>query len=184
MLKATHYSAVCCFSVKMMVINLQFNFFHLRCFPTLNAIEISSRSGKVSHLYALIPPRGGHLYFRLDIILVKGFSKHTVNTYFSGMKEDPKYAFLHALFLICSFCHYDQIHTPFSNFARFCTPKQCMRVHCLVLKNNPNYVNFFSRMISNFIQVAPLGSYHNLLHNFHVNKNPCHIQLKLTRAYS
>ena len=44
---------------------------------------------------------GGHLYFRLDIIRVKGLSKHTLNTYFSGMKIDPKYAFLHAFFLIC-----------------------------------------------------------------------------------
>ena len=39
-------------------------------------------------------------------------------------------------------CHYDQKHTHFSNFARFCTPKQCRCVHCLVLKNNPNYVIF------------------------------------------
>ena len=31
----------------------------------------------------------------------------------------------------------------FSNFARFCTPIRCTRVHCLVLKNNPNYVFFF-----------------------------------------
>ena len=38
---------------------------------------------------------GAHLYFRLDIILVKGLSKHTLNMYFSGMKIDPKYAFLH-----------------------------------------------------------------------------------------
>ena len=30
----------------------------------------------------------------------------------------------------------------FFNFARFCTPKRCMRVHCLVQKNNPNYVIF------------------------------------------
>ena len=26
------------------------------------------------------PGGGGHLYFRLDIIRVKGFSKHTLNT--------------------------------------------------------------------------------------------------------
>ena len=38
----------------------------------------------------------------------------------------------------------------FSDFARFCTPKWYMCIHCLVLKNNPNYMNFFSRMISNF----------------------------------
>ena len=44
---------------------------------------------------------GGNLYFRLDIILVKGLSKHTLNTYFLSMKKDPKYAFLHAFFLIC-----------------------------------------------------------------------------------
>ena len=36
-------------------------------------------------------------------------------------------------------------NTPlFSNFARFCTPKRCTRVHCLVLKKNPNYVNFWT----------------------------------------
>ena len=49
--------------------------------------------------YLLYSPRG-HLYFRLDIILVKGLSKHTLNTYFPGMKIDPKYAFLHVFFLI------------------------------------------------------------------------------------
>ena len=49
-------------------------------------------------------PGGGHLYFRLDIILIKGLSKHTLNTYFSGVKRDPKYAFLHVSFLICPPC--------------------------------------------------------------------------------
>ena len=48
------------------------------------------------------------------------------------------------------FVYIDQKHTLFSNFACFCTPKGCMRVQCLILKNNPNYVNFFTRMISNF----------------------------------
>ena len=56
--------------------------------------------------------------------------------------------------LLCPSCpfqnmSYDQKHTLFSNFERFCTPKRCTRVHCLVLKNNPNYVNFFTLMISN-----------------------------------
>ena len=41
---------------------------------------------------------GGHLYFRLDIIRVKGLSKRTLNMYFPGMKIDLKYAFLHAFF--------------------------------------------------------------------------------------
>ena len=88
---------------------------------------------------------GGHLYFRLDIIRVKGLSKHTLNSYFSCMKIDPKYVFLLRVFFLIN----GQKHTLFSNFARFCTPKRCTRVHCLVLKNNPNYVNFFTRMISN-----------------------------------
>ena len=101
-----------------------------------------------------------NLYFRLDIILVKGVSKHTLNTYFSGKKIDPKYAFFACVFLnfpyvLSKMCQYDQKHTPFSIFARFCTPKRCKRVHCLVLKNNPNYVNFFTRMIPNFKYKCP-----------------------------
>ena len=71
------------------------------------------------------------------------------------MKIDPKYAFLLAFFLIWASCPFQNLsiwpkHTLFSNFTRFCTPKRCTRVHCFVLKNNPNYVNFFTRMISNF----------------------------------
>ena len=50
---------------------------------------------------------GGHLYFRLDIILVKALSKHTLNTYFSGTKIDPNYAFLHAFFLVCPSCPFE-----------------------------------------------------------------------------
>ena len=55
---------------------------------------------KVGQLYLLTiknsdNPPGGHLYFKLDIILVKGLSKHTLNTYSSGIKMDPNYAFLH-----------------------------------------------------------------------------------------
>ena len=39
-------------------------------------------------------------------------------------------------------------NTPFFfNFERFCTPKRCTRVQCLVLKNNPNYVNFWTSLI-------------------------------------
>ena len=32
--------------------------------------------------------------------------------------------------------------TPLPIFRCFCTPKRCTCVHCLVLKNNPNYMNF------------------------------------------
>ena len=100
---------------------------------------------------------GGHLYFRLDIILVKWLSKHTLHTYFSGTKVDSKYAFLHAFFLIFLSCPFKNLSIwpktyllLFPDFACFCTPKRCTRVHCLVLKNNRYYVNFFTRMISNF----------------------------------
>ena len=70
---------------------------------------------------------------RGGIRLVHGLTKSTLITYYSGMKKDPKYAFLHAFFLIClscafQICLYAQKHTLFSNFARFCTPKQCMCV--------------------------------------------------------
>ena len=55
------------------------------------------------------PGGGGHLYFRLDIILIIGLSKNTLNTYFSGMKIDPKYAFLHVFFLICPSCPFQNL---------------------------------------------------------------------------
>ena len=97
-------------------------------------------------------PRGATRMSRGGIRLVHGLTKSTLITYFSGMKKDPKYTFLHAFFLLClscsfQYCQYDQKHTLFSNFAHFCTPKRCTRVQCLVLKNNPNYVNFWTSLI-------------------------------------
>ena len=111
------------------------------------------------------PGGGGHLYFRLDIILVprkRTFKTHPINMYFPGMKIDPiKYAFLHAFFVM-SFPKFVTMtkHTrPFffpilHVFA--CTPKRCKRVHCLVLKNNSNYVNIFYEDDTQLqIKVAP-----------------------------
>ena len=112
-----------------------------------------------------LDPRGNFapsndLLWRRPCILIKGLSEHTLNMYFSGMKNDPKYMFLHAFFLICASRPFQNLSIwpktyPFSNFARFCTTKRCTRVHCLVLKNNPNYVIFFTRMISNFKYKCP-----------------------------
>ena len=88
---------------------------------------------------------GGTRMARGGIRLVHGHTKSTLITYFSGMKIDPKYGFLHAFFLICPSCpfqnfvyNYDQKHAFyfFPSFARVCTPKRCTRVQCLVLKNN------------------------------------------------
>ena len=43
-----------------------------------------------------------------------------------------------------------------SSFACFCNPKRCMRVHCLVLKNNPDWhESFFEDDIQLQIQVPP-----------------------------
>ena len=86
----------------------------------------------------------GHLYFKLDIILVKGVSKHTLNTYFLCMEIDLKYAVLHAFFLI-SLCPFQNLsicpktHTVF----QFCTFLHPTNIHCLVLKNNSNFFFFF-----------------------------------------
>ena len=90
-----------------------------------------------------------------------GQTKSTLITYFSGMKIDPKYAFLHAFSFICQSYPfqnlYDQKHTLFSNFARFCTPKWCTHVQCLVLKNNRNYVSFWTSLIPLWHSSAPPG---------------------------
>ena len=71
-----------------------------------------------------------------------------------------KYVFLQAFFfLICPPCPFQNLSIwpktrPFPPILHvFCTPKRCTRVHCLVLKNNPNYI--FSRMISNFKYKCP-----------------------------
>ena len=91
--------------------------------------------------------RGATWTARGGIRLIHGLTKSTLITYYSGMKKDHKYAFLHAFCLICLSCSFQNLSIwpkthLFSNFARFCTPKRCTRIQCLVLKNNPNYVNF------------------------------------------
>ena len=45
----------------------------------------------------------GHLYFMLDIFLVKELSKHTQSTVIPGLKMDHKYAFLHVYLISVSF---------------------------------------------------------------------------------
>ena len=67
--------------------------------------------------------RGEALAFWLDIILVKVLLKHTLSTYFSGMKIDPKYTFLYAFFLICPSCPFQNLSLwPKTHlFFQFCT---------------------------------------------------------------
>ena len=126
------------------------------------------------YMYAMCLSWGGTQMARGGIRLVHGHTKSTLITYFSGMKTDPKYMFLHVFFLICpscpfQICVYDQKkHTLFSNFARFCTPKWCTLVQCLVLKNNPNYVNFWTSLIppshSSAPQVSVCGCIYIITH--------------------
>ena len=52
---------------------------------------------------------GGTRMARGGIRLVHGQTKSTIITYFSGMKIDPKYAFLHAFFLICPSCIFQNL---------------------------------------------------------------------------
>ena len=73
--------------------------------------------------------------------------------------------------LICPSCPfqnllYDQKHTLFSNFARFCTPKRCTRVHRLVLKNNPYMIFFLHGQYPTSNTSAPPGYFHNICHIF------------------
>ena len=86
-----------------------------------------SAVGRWSKSSPILGPEGGHLYFRLDIIRVKGLAKHTLNTYFSGMKIAPKYAFLHAFFLIWVSCPFQNLSIwsktyPFFQFCTFLHP--------------------------------------------------------------
>ena len=92
-------------------------------------------------------PGGGALEWQEGYQARPWTHKSTLITYFSGMKIDPKYAFLHACHVLFKICLYDQKHTLFFNFARFYTRKRCLRVQCLVLKNNPNYMNFWTSLI-------------------------------------
>ena len=80
------------------------------------------------------------------------------------MKIDPKYAFLHAFFLnlpVMSFPKFVYMtkNTPFFPILHvFFTPKRCTLVHCLVLKNNPNYVNFWTSLIPPLTFECPPGA--------------------------
>ena len=122
---------------------------------------VGNNNAETVSCYWYMPGGGrGHLYFRLDIILVKGLSKHTLNTHFSHVKIHPKFPFLHVFFLNCPSC-------PFQNLSIW--PKIHLfpilhvfaplnDVHAYIAwswKNNPNYMNFLMRMISNFKYKCP-----------------------------
>ena len=80
---------------------------------------------------------GGPLVFQAGYHSCKTtFKTHPKHILFR-YENRPKYAFLHAFFLICVSCPLQNLsiwpkaYLFFSNFARFCTPKWYTRVHCL-----------------------------------------------------
>ena len=103
----------------------------------------------------LHPTQGGTQMARGGIRLVHGLTKSTLITYFSGMKIDPKYAFLHAFFLICLPCSFQNLSVwpktyPFFPILHVFGPlKRCtVRAYSAwSWSNNPNYVNFWTSLI-------------------------------------
>ena len=86
----------------------------------------------------------GHLYFRLDIVLIKGLSKHTLITYFPGMKIGTCF-FLNDIFhhLFSKICSPPGSPSPKTHpFFQFC-------MYACTLpgpENNPNYI-YLNRFI-------------------------------------
>ena len=85
------------------------------------------------------------------------------NHIFFRCENRPQIRVFACIFLICLSCPFQNLliwpktHL-FFNFARFCTPKRCMRVQCLVLKNNPNLREFLDEPDTPLdIRVAPGG---------------------------
>ena len=71
--------------------------------------------------------RGATRMARGGIRLVHRLTKGTLITYFSGLKKDPKYTFLHAFFLICLSCSFQNLSKwrkthPFFQFFSFLHP--------------------------------------------------------------
>ena len=79
---------------------------------------------------------GGHSNGKRGIRLVHGHTtwKHPI-TYFSGMKKDPKYACLHAFFLICPSCPFQNLsiimtkNTPFFPILHVFAPLNDVRAY-------------------------------------------------------
>ena len=138
--------------------------------------------------------RGWHLYVRLE--KKRTFKTHPKQVFFRYENGPYKYVFLHAFFLICPPRPFQNLsiwqkHTllfsgmkidskirvfacGFLNLSAMSFPKwpkthpkRCTRVHCLVLKNNPNYIfwyHFYDIQLQ--IQVPPHG------HASRVTKGP------------
>ena len=79
------------------------------------------------YMHVQVDPGGATRMARGGIRLVHGVTKSTLITFFSGMKIDPKYAFLRAFFLICLSCSFQNLSIwpkthPFFLFCPFVHP--------------------------------------------------------------
>ena len=125
-------------------------------------VKIEAVEAKISKFSqkGVLWTRGATGMARGGIRLVHGHTKSTLSTDFSGMKIDPNYAFLKAFFLICPSCPFQNMYIwpkthPFFQFCTFLPPKRYTYIQCLVLKNNPNYVNFWTSLIPPWHSSAP-----------------------------
>ena len=106
---------------------------------------------------------GGTWIAKGGIRLVHGHTKSTLIKYFSGMKIDPKYAFLHAFFLICPSCPFQKFdymtkNTPFFPILHVFAPLNHVREYSAwSWENNPNYVNFWTSLIPPLTFEWPFG---------------------------
>ena len=90
-------------------------------------IGFCNRSCKYFSSLFLHAPGGATQMARGGIRLIHGLTKSTLITYYSGMKKDPKYAFLHGIFLICLSCSFQNLSIwpkthPFFQFCTFLHP--------------------------------------------------------------
>ena len=82
------------------------------------------------------------------------FKTHPKHIFFRGMKIDPKYAFLHAFFLICVSCPFQNLsiwpkHIFFPILHVF-APLNDVRAYIAWSRKTTLITFFFTRMISNF----------------------------------
>ena len=102
--------------------------FHLIEESSLNrCIKNFGWTHQVVMIHVQSNPGGATRMARGGIRLVHGHTKSTLITYFSGMKIDPNYAFLHAFFLICPSCPFQNLSIwpkthPFFQFCTFLHP--------------------------------------------------------------
>ena len=105
----------------------QFVSFFYGLYPVLGLHILPTVFESHTFFVGYLPGGGGGLKLQRGIRLVHGLTKSTLITYFSGMKIDPKYVFLHAFFLICLSCSFQNLSIwpkthPFFQFCTFLHP--------------------------------------------------------------